>query len=95
MSGWVANLVKSENVENEFDSLEASVTFMRPGSFYTNFYQSIGLIKGQGLIGKLLTLRYSGFGALLTGKTGLLMGNYGGDDRIIFAKEFARVYQQK
>jgi uncharacterized protein YbjT (DUF2867 family) len=29
-------------------------------------------------------LRYSGLGALLTGKTGLLMGNYGGDDRIVF-----------
>ncbi|MBS1564168.1 MAG: NAD-dependent dehydratase, partial [Bacteroidetes bacterium] len=53
-------------------------------SFYTNFYQSIDLIKGKGLMGKLLTLRYSGLWALLTGKTGLLMGNYGGDDRIIF-----------
>lgn len=84
MSGWVADLVKSENVENEFDGLEASLTFMRPGSFYTNFYQSIDLIKGSGLMGKLLTLRYSGLWALLTGKTGLLMGNYGGDDRIIF-----------
>ena len=42
------------------------------------------LIKGKGFIGKFLTLRYSGLWALLTGKTGLLMGNYGGDDRIIF-----------
>lgn len=84
MSGWVADLIKSENLENEFDGLEASVTFMRPGSFYTNFYQSIDLIKGKGLMGKLLTLRYSGLWALLTGKTGLLMGNCGGDDRIIF-----------
>lgn len=84
MSGWVADLIKSENVESEFDSLDASITIMRPGSFYTNFYQNIDLIKGQGLMGKLLTLRYSGLGALLTGKTGLLMGNCGGDDRIIF-----------
>lgn len=84
MSGWVAGLIKSENLENEFDSLEASLTFMRPGSFYTNFYQSIDLIKGGGLMGKLLTLRYSGLWALLTGKSGLLIGNYGGDDRIIF-----------
>jgi len=84
MSGWVADLIKSENVENEFDGLEASITFMRPGSFYTNFYQNIDLIKGKGLIGKLLTLRYFGLWALLTGKTGLLMGNCGGDDRIIF-----------
>jgi NAD(P)H dehydrogenase (quinone) len=84
MSGWAADLVKGENVENEFDGLDASITIMRPGSFYTNFYQSIDLIKGKGFIGKFLTLRYSGLWALLTSKTGLLMGNYGADDRIIF-----------
>ena len=84
MSGWAADLVKGENVEHLFDDLDASITIMRPGSFYTNFYQSIDLIKGKGFIGKFLTLRYSGLWALLTGKTGLLMGNYGGDDRIVF-----------
>ena len=84
MSGWAADLVKAENVEQVFDGLEASVTIMRPAAFYTNFYQSIDLIKGKGLIGKFLTLRYSGLRALLTGKTGLLMGNYGGEDRIVF-----------
>lgn len=57
---------------------------MRPAVFYTNFYQSMDLIKGKGLIGKFLTLRHSGLGALLSGKTGLLMGNYGGEDRIVF-----------
>jgi NAD(P)H dehydrogenase (quinone) len=84
MSGWAADLVKGENVEHLFDDLNASITIMRPGSFYTNFYQSMDLIKGKGFIGKFLTLRYSGLWALLTGKTGLLMGNYGGDDRIVF-----------
>jgi NAD(P)H dehydrogenase (quinone) len=84
MSGWAADLVKAENVEHVFDGLDASITIMRPGAFYTNFYQSIDLIKGQGFIGKSLTLRYSGLWALLTGKTGLLMGNYGGEDRIVF-----------
>lgn len=84
MSGWAADLVKAENVEQVFDGLEASVTIMRPAAFYTNFYQSIDLIKGKGFIGKFLTLRYSGLRALLTGKTGLLMGNYGGEDRIVF-----------
>lgn len=84
LSGWAADLVKAENVEYLFDGLEASITIMRPGAFYTNFYQSMDLIKGKGLIGKFLTLRYSGLGALLSGKTGLLMGNYGGDDRIVF-----------
>jgi NAD(P)H dehydrogenase (quinone) len=84
MSGWAADLIKGENVEHVFNDLDASITIMRPGSFYTNFYQSMDLIKGKGFIGKFLTLRYSGLWALLTGKTGLLMGNYGGDDRIIF-----------
>ncbi|MDB5090377.1 MAG: NAD-dependent dehydratase [Mucilaginibacter sp.] len=84
MSGWAADLIKGENVENVFDGLDAATTIMRPGSFYTNFYQSMDLIKGKGLIGKFLTLRYSGLWALLTGKTGLLMGNYGGEDRIVF-----------
>ncbi|MGY3212032.1 NAD(P)H-binding protein [Mucilaginibacter sp. HD30] len=84
LSGWSADLVKAENVEHLFDGLEASLTIMRPAAFYTNFYQSIDLIKGKGLIGKFLTLRYSGAWSLLTGKTGLLMGNYGGDDRIVF-----------
>lgn len=84
MSGWAADLVKAENVEHLFDDLGASITIMRPGSFYTNFYQSMDLIKGKGVIGKFLTLRYAGLWSLLTGKTGLLMGNYGGDDRIVF-----------
>lgn len=84
LSGWSADLVRGENVENLFDGLAAAVTIMRPAAFYTNFYQSIDLIKGKGFIGKFLTLRYSGLWALLTGKTGLLMGNYGGEDRIVF-----------
>lgn len=84
MSGWAADLTSGENVEHVFDDLKTSLTIMRPASFYTNFYQSIDLIKGKGLIGKFLTLRYSGLWALLTGKTGLLMGNYGGDDRTVF-----------
>ncbi|MBB6501156.1 NAD(P)H-binding protein [Pedobacter cryoconitis] len=84
MSGWAADLVRGENVEDVFEGLDASITIMRPASFYTNFYQSMDLIKGKGFIGKFLTLRHSGLWALLTGKTGLLMGNYGGDDRIVF-----------
>lgn len=84
LSGWAADVVKAENVEHLFEELDASITIMRPAAFYTNFYQSIDLIKGKGLMGKFLALRYLGLGALLTGKTGLLMGNYGGDDRIVF-----------
>ena len=84
LSGWAADLVKAENIENILDGLNASITIMRPAAFYTNFYQSMDLIKGKGFIGKFLTLRYSGLWSLLTGKTGLLMGNYGGDDRVVF-----------
>lgn len=84
LSGWAADLVKAENVEHVLDGLDASLTIMRPAAFYTNFYQSMDLIKGKGFIGKFLTLRYSGLWALLTGKTGLLMGNYGGEDLIVF-----------
>lgn len=84
LSGWAADLVKAENLEYLFDGIQTSITIMRPAAFYTNFYQSMDLIKGKGFIGKFLTLRYSGLWALLTGKTGLLMGNYGGEDRIVF-----------
>lgn len=84
MSGWAANLVSGENIEDVFEGLDTSITIMRPASFYTNFYQSMDLIKGKGFMGKFLTLRYSGLRALLMGETGLLMGNYGGDDRVVF-----------
>jgi uncharacterized protein YbjT (DUF2867 family) len=95
MSGWAADLVEGESAEDVFKELTGgaiagatvtgpSLTFLRPASFYSNFYQSINLIRGKGLLGKFLTLRHCGLWALLTGKTGLLMGNYGGDDRTVF-----------
>ena len=85
LSGWAADLVSSENAEGFFDELiGATITIMRPASFYTNFYSSMDLIKGKGFIGKFLTFRYSGLWSLLRGRTGLLMGNYGGDDRVVF-----------
>lgn len=84
LSGWVADLIPGDQIEEVFADIKVPLTTMRPGSFYSNFYQSIDLIKGKGLMGKWLALRYLGLGALLTGKTGLLMGNYGGEDQIIF-----------
>ena len=85
MSGWAADLVEGESAEDVFKDLtNAAITFLRPASFYSNFYQSMNLIRGKGLLGKFLTLRHNGLWALLTGKTGLLMGNYGGDDRTVF-----------
>ena len=85
LSGWAADLVSGENAESFFDELTGtSITIMRPASFYTNFYSSMDLIKGKGWIGKFLTFRYSGLLPLLRGRTGLLLGNYGGDDRVVF-----------
>ena len=86
LSGWSADLIPGENAEDVFieELKNTSITILRPASFYTNFYQSMSLIKGKGLLGKYLTLRYSGVKALLTGKTGLLMGNLGGNDRTVF-----------
>ena len=86
MSGWAADLIPGENAEDVFTEglKNTSITILRPASFYNNFYQSMGLIRGKGLLGKFLTLRYSGLKALLTGRTGLLMGNCCGDDRTVF-----------
>lgn len=84
LSGWAADLTRNENIEHVFGHLEISLTILRPAVFYNNFYQSIDLIRGKGLMGMFLTLRYSGLWALLSGKTGLLLGNYGGEDRIVF-----------
>jgi len=86
MSGWAADLIAGENAEDVFTAelKNTSITILRPASFYSNFYQSMGLIRGKGLLGKYLTLRYSGVKALLTGKTGILMGNCGGNDRTVF-----------
>jgi uncharacterized protein YbjT (DUF2867 family) len=85
LSGWSADLVDGEKVEDVFNVLEdVSITYLRPAYFYSNFFQSMDMIKGKGMIGKFLALRYLGIGSLLTGKTGLLMGNFGGDDKIVF-----------
>jgi len=60
LSGWAADLLSGENVEGVFDELtNASITILRPASFYTNFYSSIGMIRGKGFIGAFLTVRYN------------------------------------
>lgn len=85
LSGWAAGLIKGEDLEGVFDELkDTSITYLRPGSFYSNFYTSINMIKGKGFMGAFLTLRYCGLMDLLRGRRGLLLGNYGGDDRNVF-----------
>lgn len=73
-------------VERILDELPADVaiTHLRPVGFYNNLYAFMDLIKGKGLLGGLLTLRFMGLGALLTGKTGVIAANYGGADKTVW-----------
>lgn len=52
LSGWVAGVINSyKDLENILGELPGvSVTQIRPGYFYSNFFESIETIKGQGLI---------------------------------------------
>jgi len=58
------------------------VKHMRPVGFYNNIYDFISTIKGKGFLGLFLTLRFSGFLKLVTGKTGVIAANYGAEDRM-------------
>lgn len=87
LSGWTAAVIDAyKELENRFNDLPGvSVTHIRPGYFYSNFYDSIGMIQGKGWMGTLMALRYMGLGALLTGKRGMLLGNFGGDDPLVLS----------
>ena len=87
LSGWAAAVIDAyKELENRFNDLSGvSVTHIRPGYFYSNFYDSINMIRGKGLMGALMALRYMGLGALLTGKRGMLIGNFGGDDPLVLS----------
>lgn len=67
-------------------SPEVAVTFMRPVGFYYNLYQFMDIIKGEGFLkgflGKIMTLRFYGLRALLQGKKGLILSNYGNADKM-------------
>lgn len=84
LSGWSANLLSEGNLETTFDGLTStSLTILRPASFYSNFFSSLDLIRGRGMLGALLALRHYGWG-FWAGQRGLLMGILGGDDRTVF-----------
>lgn len=65
---------------------DVALTFMRPVGFYYNLFEFIDPVKGKGFldsfIGKILTIRYYGLIGFLQGKRGLILSNYGGDDRM-------------
>ncbi|MBC9930168.1 NmrA family NAD(P)-binding protein [Chitinophaga qingshengii] len=51
LSGWVAHLLQSYHPEKKFEALPGvSVTFVRPGPFYSNFYHLKEMIRHQGNI---------------------------------------------
>ena len=52
LSGWVAGVIGSYNdIENIFNELpNVSVTHIRPGYFYSNFFESMNMIKEKGII---------------------------------------------
>ncbi|WCT11570.1 NAD(P)H-binding protein [Mucilaginibacter jinjuensis] len=63
-----------------------AITFMRPVGFYYNLYQFMDIIKGEGFlkgfIGVILTIRHYGLTGFLQGKKGLIVSNYGADDKM-------------
>ncbi|ASZ13156.1 NAD(P)H-binding protein [Chitinophaga pendula] len=51
LSGWIAHLLSSVQPEKKFEALKGvSVTFVRPGPFYSNFYHMKEMIRQQGMI---------------------------------------------
>ncbi|MBC8084584.1 MAG: NAD(P)H-binding protein [Hymenobacter sp.] len=71
----------AENILRELPA-DVSLTHLRPVSFYNNLFNFKDMIKGQGLLGRFLALRYSGLSAMLAGKTGVIAANYGADDKL-------------
>ncbi len=65
---------------------DIAITFMRPVGFYYNLFDFMDIIKGQGFlkgfVGKIMALRFYGLSGLLQGKNGLILSNYGGEDKM-------------
>lgn len=71
----------AESIFKELPS-EIIIKHMRPVGFYNNLYDFKDTIKGKGFLGLFLTLRFSGFISLITGKTGVIAANYGAEDKM-------------
>lgn len=61
---------------------DISITHMRPVGFHYNMFAYKDMIKGKGLLGRFLTLRYAGFIDMVKGKTGIIAANYGAEDKV-------------
>lgn len=66
--------------------VNVAITFMRPVGFYYNLCDFMDIIKGQGFlkgfVGKIMTLRFYGLKGLIQGKNGLIISNYGAEDKM-------------
>jgi uncharacterized protein YbjT (DUF2867 family) len=71
----------AESIFRELPS-DVIVKHMRPVGFYINMYDFMNTIKGKGFLGLFLTLRFSGFAKLITGKIGVIAANYGAEDKM-------------
>lgn len=84
-NGLLAFHFYAEQTLNQLPA-DVSVTFMRPVGFYYNLYQFMDIIKGggflKGFVGIIMTLRFYGLIGLLRGKKGLIISNYGADDKM-------------
>jgi len=84
-NGLLAFHFMAEQVLKELPA-DVTITFMRPVGFYYNLYQFMDIIKGEGFlkgfVGLFLALRYYGLIGLLQGKKGLIVSNYGAQDKM-------------
>ncbi|KFF02825.1 NAD(P)H-binding protein [Chryseobacterium luteum] len=84
-NGLLAFHFVAEKVMKELPA-DVSITFMRPVGFYYNLYQFMDIVKGEGFlkgfVGLFLTLRHYGLTGLLQGKKGLIVSNYGAEDKM-------------
>ena len=71
----------AESIFKELPS-DIIIKHVRPVGFFNNVYDFMTMIKGKGFGGVYLTLRYSGFINLITGKMGVIAANYGADDKM-------------
>ena len=84
LTGWAADLeIAGTGMTEVYQQLEGvNVSELRPAIFYTNFFQMMDMVRGKGMMGLVMGLQAYGIRALF-GRRGLLLGNYGGDDRIV------------
>ena len=82
LTGWAAEVAGHSMTEVYKQLADVHVSELRPAIFYTNFYQMMDMMRGKGMMGLIMGWQAYGIRALF-GRRGSLVGNYGGDDRIV------------